>query len=83
MVMKFGTDIDLDDLSDEFAGQGYRSMVKVTRLKKRHFQDFLIWVNKYQVLAYGVTSNSWRHMTSWGDIIAWRLDVIAWGRDVT
>ncbi len=56
MVTKFGTGIDLDDLLDEFAGQGHRSKVKVTRSKKRHFQDFLILVNKYQLMAYGVTS---------------------------
>ncbi len=29
-------------ISDEFAGQGHRSKVKVTRSKKCHFQDLLI-----------------------------------------
>ncbi len=58
----------------------HRSKVKVTRSKKRHFQDFLILVNKYQLFAYDVTS--WRHMTSWDDIMM-SYDVIAWRRDVT
>ncbi len=55
MVTKFGTGIDLDDLSDEFADLGHRSKVMAMRSKKLHFQDFLILVNKYQLLAYGIT----------------------------
>ncbi len=43
MVTKIGTGVDSDSMLDEVAGQGHRSKVKVTRLKKtRHFQDFLI-----------------------------------------
>ncbi len=33
MVTKFGTEIDLDDLLDEFDAQGHRSKVRVTRPK--------------------------------------------------
>ncbi len=33
MVMKFGIGIDLDDIMDEFDGQGHRSKVKVTKVK--------------------------------------------------
>ena len=32
-VTKFGTGIDLDEISDEFDGQGHRSKVKVIQLK--------------------------------------------------
>ena len=32
-VRKFGTGVDLDDISDEFDGQGHRSKVKVIQLK--------------------------------------------------
>ncbi len=42
MVTKFDTGVDIDNISDEFAGQGHRSMAKVTMSKKHHFQDFLI-----------------------------------------
>ncbi len=35
MVTKFGTGVDIDNISDEFAGQGRRSKVKVTRSKKK------------------------------------------------
>ncbi len=37
MVTKFGTGIDLDDISREFDGQGHRSKGKVIQLKKRNF----------------------------------------------
>ena len=30
MVTKFGTGVDMGNISDEFAGQGHRSKVKVT-----------------------------------------------------
>ncbi len=73
--MKFATGVDIDNILDEFAGQGHRTRVKVMRLKKHHFHDFLIWVNKYQVLAHGVMS--WCHMTSW-DHIVMSYDVTAW-----
>ncbi len=33
MVTIFGTGIDLDDILEEFDGQGHRSKVKVTRSK--------------------------------------------------
>ena len=33
MVTKFGTGVDLDDISEEFSGQGRRSKVKVIQLK--------------------------------------------------
>ena len=33
MVTKFGTGIDLDQILDEFRGQGHRSKVKVIQLK--------------------------------------------------
>ena len=47
MVMIFGTEIDLDDILDEFDGQNHRSKVKVTKVKKPNFQSFLISVNRY------------------------------------
>ncbi len=37
MVMKFGTGIDLDNISDELNGQGHRSKVKVIRPKNVMF----------------------------------------------
>ena len=36
---KIGRDIDLDDISDEFEGQGHRSKVKITRLKNMILQS--------------------------------------------
>ena len=38
IVVKFGTGIDLDELSDEFDGQGHRSKVKVIKLKNIIFE---------------------------------------------
>ena len=53
MIKKFGTGVDIDNISDDLLvkviGQGHQ-------VKKCYFKDFLICVNKYQVLAYGVTS---------------------------
>ncbi len=43
MVTKFGTEIDLDDLSAEFDGQGHRSKIKVIQLTTVIF-GFLAWV---------------------------------------
>ena len=44
MVMKFGTGIDLDNISDEFEGQGHRSKVKVIQLKNVILRVFA-WVS--------------------------------------
>ena len=43
MVTKFGTGIDLDNISEKFEGQGHRSKVKVIHLKKVIFR-VLAWV---------------------------------------
>ena len=43
MVTKFGTEIDPDDISDEFDGQGHRSKVKVIQLKTVIF-GFFAWL---------------------------------------
>ncbi len=37
MEVKFGVGTDLDDISDEFDGQGHRSKVKVAMLKNGIF----------------------------------------------
>ena len=42
MITKFGTGIDLDHILDELDDEGHRSKVKVTRSKKRDFQDFFL-----------------------------------------
>ncbi len=36
--------------------------------QKRHFQGFLIWVNRYQTPGHGVTSS---HVMAWRDEIMW------------
>ena len=41
--MKFGPSIDLDNISDEFEGQGHRSKLKVIQLKNFIFR-VLAWV---------------------------------------
>ena len=66
MIIIFGKRIDLDDILDDFDGQvqlGQRSRSP----KKMSFPGFLIWVYRYQTLAYGVTS--------W-DVMVWHHDII-------
>ncbi len=65
MVTKFcTTDLDLDDLSHKFDGQGHRSKVKVTRPKMwfswfSHLSD--------QIKNAGYAMMSWHYVTSWHD----------------
>ena len=68
---KFSTGIDLDDILEEFDGQGHRSKVKVTR-SKHDFHDFLVWVPRYKTVASGVT---WCYVTFCDDT-TWRHDVM-------
>ncbi len=42
--LRFGVRIDLDNISDEFEGQGHRSKVKVAMLKNMILFSFL-WVD--------------------------------------
>ncbi len=70
MVTKFGTGIDLDDILGELIGQGQSHQGK-----KRYFYGLLIWVNRYQTLAYGVTSCD--AMTT-RYIVAGRHDATEW-----
>ena len=58
---KSGGGIDIDNISDEFEGQGYRSKVKVARLKNviSEVPDGLVFVHYVMIR---------RHLTSCHDI---------------
>ena len=65
---KFGAEMHLDHISDEFDGQGHRSKFKVTRLKNvifsQFYYPFLLYVTCYITVVF--TMALWRHsMTSW------------------
>ncbi len=70
-VTKFGTGIDLDDILDNFVGQGHRSKVKVTRSKNVISMIFSIVCKdtKYDVMVWCLDV-IWHHVTS-------RLDTIS------
>ena len=68
MVTTFGIGIDLDDLLDKFDGQGQRSKSSSWNMYCTCFGlGFLcynlIWVNRYQILAYSLMP--WRNVMSW------------------
>ena len=80
IIMIFSTRIDLDDILDKFDGQGHGLQVKVTRSKKRDFDDFLDWVLGYNTFAYMV----WCYVTSYisYDVTVWHCDVM-WHHNMT
>ncbi len=60
--------ISWTSLMGKVIGQGHQ-------VKKRYFHGLLIWVNRYQTLAYGVAS--WRHVMAWYDV-TWRCGMASW-----
>ncbi len=78
--LKFGRNIDSDNISDKFEGQGHRSKVNVA-----------IWKNViFRLFSYGMTyvhctelfcHDTWRHVTSRNDVMTSR-DVTAWCLDI-
>ncbi len=75
IMMKFSTGIDLDDILDEFDGQGHRSQVKVTRSKtwvswfsrlSARIQNIGLWCDV--ILLCDVI---WRHGMTSHDITTW------------
>ncbi len=67
---KFDGGVNLDNISDEFEGQGHRSKVKVARTKKRDFRSFS-WVNYTEPVCH----DTWHHVTSRHDVMM-SLDVM-------
>ena len=55
MVTIFDTENDPNDALDEFDGQGHRSKFKVTKVRNRNFQSFLMFSEQIPNSAYGVT----------------------------
>ncbi len=88
---KFSVMVDLDNVSDEFEGQGHRSKFKVATLKKRYFQTFLWCYVCRSSLSWHLTPcdvTARRHVTSRynvmtsHDVMVWRHDVKAWHPDI-
>ena len=75
--LKFGRNINFDNISDEFEGPGHRSKVKDAILKKTWFSDFFLWCDLCRLHRAIL---SWHLMSC--DVMARRRDV-TWRHSVT